>query len=215
MNKTKIPDWLKKILDDSGLEQGKYVFNPDGVEISGLPDEFVGIAESNDGGLAVTRTGRDGVIYRFEDGKIDVMAINKEEFVVEMKRDEAWESLEENMPAVHSFGVGIVLVAKSSSGERMILGTKGSVKPSALVISGQVKQDEMLIDAIKRELEAALEISDFEIVDVLDDGGILEEKKALIPSFRIEVEVEAFPVRERVKNALVDWVVADEKRQVN
>jgi hypothetical protein len=139
MKTTKIPDWLKKILEVSGLEQGKYSFGEDGVELEQLPDEFVGVAECEGGGLAVAKKA-DGILYRFEQGKVNVYATTEEEFRLEIRRDEAWEELSENMPATKPFWLGIVIKSNNEDGEEMTLGFKGASRDSVMVIQGKCCQ---------------------------------------------------------------------------
>ena len=145
---TNIPEWLKKKLEEGGNEIGIYSFQ-DGREVTltGLPDDFIGIAvNEGNNGLAVSKR-NDGVIYRFEHNHIEVFALNEAEFLAAVKRDTAWEELAENMPASEGFWLGIVLKTKSSQGSMLTLGFKGETRHSAMVIRARVEPGEMLNDA--------------------------------------------------------------------
>jgi hypothetical protein len=213
MKTTRIPDWLKKILEVSGLEQGKYSFGEDSVELEQLPDEFVGVAECEGGGLAVAKKA-DGILYRFEDGKVNVYATSEEEFRLEIRRDEAWEELSENMPATKPFWLGIVIKSNNEDGEEMTLGFKGSSRDSVMVIQGKMLSEELLSDALHRELSEALEITDYQIIDVLDDGGEYEDQGQLMPLFTVVVGVETFDP-EVMGDPRIGWVRVDRDKAIN
>jgi hypothetical protein len=209
----KIPDWLKKILDDSGLDQGKYSFGEEVMELAGLPAEFSGIAESEGGGLALS-TKNDGVIYRFENGKVDVYAIDEREFLLAIKRDEAWEELSENMPAIRSCWLGIVIKSKSDEGEEITLGFGGTSRDAAMVIQAKMLPEEMLTDALNRELLETLEIKNYQILDVLDDGGEYEDGGELMPLFTVVVEVEVFDP-DIIGDPRIGWIKMDKQKVLN
>lgn len=213
MKKNKLPNWLKKILDDTSLEQGKYTFEEDGVNIEGLPEEFIGVASCDGGGLAISKN-NDEVIYRFENNQIDVYAVDEQEYVISRRRDDAWEELSENMPATNSFWLGIVLKTKTDVGEELTLGLKGLSKDSALVIQGKINTDEMLNDALNRELSEALMITDFEVADVLDDGGVMSDKDGDLPMFTVVVLVEEFD-ESTIGDPRVGWINMSKTKVVN
>ena len=208
-----LPNWLKQILDDSGLEQGKYLFGEGEVIIEALPEGFAGIAESDEGGLAVSNEG-DGVVYRWEEGKLDVYAVNEDEFTLAVRRDEAWEELSENMPVTKNVGLGLILTTKTETGERLTLGFKGSSRNSAMIIQGLMKAEEMLEDALKRELETALEISDYQVIDLVDDGGELDDGQEVVPMFTVVLEVEDFD-HTSLKDHQIGWINLNKKELVN
>lgn len=199
-----LPDWLKQILDDSGLEQGKYVFGEGEVTISGLPEGFVGIAESEEGGLAISDK-NEGVIYRWENGEMGVFAVNETEFKLAIRRDEVWEELSENMPVTKPVGLGIILTTKTETGERLTVGFKGSSRNSAMIIQGQMEAGEMLEDALKRELIDALEVEDYQVVDLVDDGGEMVGEAETLPMFVTVVEVEGFDPA-RLDDQRIGWI---------
>lgn len=213
MTDIKIPDWLKKILDDSGLDQGIYSFGEGLVELAGLPEEFVGIAECEGGGLALAKKG-DGVVYRLAGGKIQVYAVDEKEFKLAMRRDEAWEELSENMPATRPFWLGIVLKTKNEAGEEMTLGFKGESRDSIMVVQGEMKQDEMLEDALNRELKSALMITQYQILDVVDEGGDFESQGELVPMFTVMVGVEGFDPQV-IGDPQIGWINLSKKEMVN
>lgn len=213
MKKIMIPDWLKKILDDSGLEQGKYFFDEESVELENLPDGFVGVAECENGGLAVAKK-NDGVIYRLENGGVDVYAVDEKEFLLAIHRDEAWEELSENMPARRSFWLGVVVKMRSEAGEELALGFKGSSRDSVMVIQAEIKAEEMLQDALNRELKTSLMITNFEIMDVLDEGGVFEGKGVVVPMFTVVVEVEGFDPT-TIGDPKVGWISLSKRELTN
>lgn len=213
MKKITIPDWLKKILDDSGMEQGKYTFGDGEVSLAGLPDEFVGVAEGEGGGLAVAKKG-DGVIYEYAGGEVNVYAIDEDEFRLAVWRDEGWEELAENMPSRRGFGLGIILKTVGDGGKQLTLGVAGDSRNSAMVIKGEMKPEEMLTDALDRELKNGLGITTYEVLDVMDDGGVWESDGTEMPLFVVVVLVEGFDPEE-IGDSRVAWVGESSTKVVN
>ncbi len=216
-----IPTWLQEILDDSGTEQGPYSFGRfhDGevetVELSKLPKGFIGIAEDEDeGGLAVTEP-TDGVIYRLHDGEMETFSCDEEEYALALHRDIAWEELSENMPASRPFWLGIILKTKNEDGEVMTLGFKGETRQSAMVIRGRMETDDMLTDALNRELKEALEIEDYEVQDLLDDGGSVDTDGVEEPLFTVVVLVDQFEPSLMIQDKMVGWVGMEKKSLAN
>lgn len=208
-----LPDWLKKILEETGLDQGKYSFGEDKELISGLPDGFTAVAESDTGALAVSDK-NEGVIYCWENGEMGVFAVNEEEFKLAIRRDEAWEELSENMPVTKNVGLGLILTTKTETGERLTLGFKGSSRNSAMIIQGQLRADEMLEDALKRELETTLEISDYQVVDLVDDGGEFDDGQEVVPMFTVVLEVDNFD-KISLTDHQIGWINLSKKELVN
>jgi hypothetical protein len=216
-----LPSWLQEIIEVDGTEQGSYSFGRfhDGeveqVELAGLPKGFVGIAsDAQDGGLAVTEP-TDGVVYRLQEGEMDTFACDEEEFVLAIRRDIAWEELSENMPASQPFWLGIVLKTKLDDGRIMTLGFRGDARQSALVIRGRMEADDMLSDALNRELKETLGLDDYEVEDLVDEGGTVEVDEMEEPLFTVVVWVEPFEPSEVIQDKLVGWMESGKKTLVN
>jgi hypothetical protein len=149
------------------------------------------------------------VIYRWRDGQISVFACDKEEYLVAIARETIWETLSENMPALQSYWLGIELKTITETGKELTLGFTGSARPSALVIRGRVEVGELLADALDRELTELLGIEDYEVLDVLDDGGTMEHEGVEEPLFTAVIKVERFEVDKKLPEVGVDWVELD------
>jgi hypothetical protein len=210
----KIPEWLEKYLDKNGNEVGPYTFG-ENVEIVGLSGQFVGVAEDMNGDGLVVSKKYDGVIYRFQDGELTTFAINEAEFLVAVQRDARWEELAENMPALQPYWLGVVLKTKTDDGRTLTLGFRGELHYSAMVIRAQVKAGEMLIDALDRELLEVMEIEDYTVTDLFDDGGVVDIKNIEEPLFTVTVEVPYFDVEKLIQDKTAEWVEMEKKRIVN
>ena len=94
---------------------------------------------------------------------------------------------------------------------RSYYGMKGESRDSAMVIQGELREDEMLSDALERELKESLEITEFEMMDVVDDGGEMETDKGAMPLFTAVVKVEGFEPDEVIHDARIGWIRTDKK----
>jgi len=213
---------LQEILEDTGTEQGLYSFGKfhdsevELVELPKLPKGLVGIAEDGNGnGLAITDP-TDGVVYRLHEGTMDTYACDEIEFAASVRRDIAWEELAENMPATQPYWLGIVLKSKDRDGETMILGFRGETRQSAMVVRGRVEDGDMLADALNRELKEALEIEDYEVLDLLDDGGSVDDADGVEePLFTVEVMVEEFDPNNVIQDKMIGWIKTGKKPLAN
>jgi len=211
-----LPTWLQNILDDSGVEQGRYTFG-DEITIKGLPKGLIAIAEDGEGGGLAVSDPVDGAVYRFQDGEVDAYACDEKEFRMSVRRDEAWEALSENMPAIEPFWLGIVLKTKTDEGQWLTLGFKGITRQSAMVVRGRVQQSDLLTDALDRELHEAMEIMDYEVMDLYDEGGTAdspEDNGVEEPLFTVEVKVDWFDPSEKIQDKSIGWI-GEEKKIVN
>lgn len=210
---TKLPDWLQDILNTSGPEQGIYTFG-DSVTLSGLPKGLTAVAEDGEGGGLVVSDPVDDAIYRFQDGEVDAYACDAKEFLLAVSRDEAWESLSENMPAGKPYWLGIVLKTKTDNGQWVTLGFKSTTRQSAMVIRGRAQQGDLLADALDRELREAMEITDYEVMDLYDEGGTADSAEAEgveEPLFTVEVKVDWFDPSEKIQDKSIGWIGAEKK----
>lgn len=212
MKNTLIPHWLQVVLDTSGLEQGPFTFGEGVVVMDDLPQEYVGIADAADGGLAVAKSG-DGIIYRWVEGRLEVYAVNEQEFSRAIRRDEAWEELLENMPATATFGLGIILKSRDIENAELTLGYKGSHRDSVMVIQGEMRAGEMLTDALDRELREGLEIEEFEVLDVVDEHNEWEHEQGVLPSFTVKVLVKGFDPSV-IGDARIGWIAMNNKTRI-
>jgi hypothetical protein len=214
--KVRLPDFVETLKADPDFNWGNFSWLEDHVESSvKIPAEFVVVAEDGaGGGLAVARVS-DNILYRAEEGEIGVYALSEEELRLALYRDEAWEGLAENMPALRPYWLGIVLKAKREDGSELTLGFAGLQRQSALVIRGRVEADDVLTDALNRELAAALEIDDYTVLDLIDDGAVVEEEGVEQPMFTVMVEVEAFDPKEKIGDPTIGWIGGEKKRVEN
>jgi hypothetical protein len=74
--------------------------------------------------------------------------------------------------------------------------------------------EELLSDALHRELSEALEITDYQIIDVLDDGGEYEDEGQLMPLFTVVIGVETFDP-EVMGDSRIGWVSVDKDKVIN
>lgn len=208
-----LPNWLQKILDDSGVEQGRYSFG-DEVVLKGLPKGLTAVAEDGEGGGLAVAEPVDGVVYRFQDDEVDAYACDEKEFRLSIRRDEAWEALSENMPAIDPFWLGIVLKTKTDEGQWLTLGFKSTTRQSAMVIRGRAQQGDLLADALDRELREAMEITDYEVMDLYNEGGTADSAEAEgveEPLFTVEVKVDWFDPNEKIQDKSIGWIGAEKK----
>jgi hypothetical protein len=154
------------------------------------------------------------VVYRLEEGEVGVYAVDEAEFLLAVRRDEAWEALSENMPASKPCWLGIVVKSKNDEGEELTLGFGGASRDAAMVIQGKMLTEEMLTDALNRELLQALEVKNYQILDVLDDGGAYEENGVMMPLFTVVVGVEEFDP-ETIGDPRIGWIKMRKQQVLN
>ena len=223
MTYIRVPDWLVSFIEKNGNEAGPYTFSRtsssessiQSIDLTNLPEEFAGIAEDGQGeGLAVA-VKYDGVVYRLQDGEVFTYAINEAEFIIALQRDTRWDELAENMPALQSYWLGIILKTTMDDGRVLTLGYRGELHYSALIVRANVKAGEMLVDALDRELLEVLDIEDYTVIDLIDDGGVVDIKNVEEPLFTVTVNVSYFDIEKLIQDQAAEWVELDKKRIVN
>jgi hypothetical protein len=214
--KVRLPDFAETLKNDPEVNWGVFSWLEEHVESSlSVPAGFVVVAEDGTGGgLAVTKAG-DNILYRLEEGEISAYALSEAELRLALYRDEVWEELAENMPASRPYWLGMVLKAKRNDGTELTLGFPGLKRQSAMVIRGRVETDDVLTDALNRELGTALGLDDYAVLDLIDEGGLVEENETQVPMFTVVLEVEAFDVKEKIGDPTVGWLSEEKKKRVD
>jgi hypothetical protein len=212
---------LATFIEEHGEEVGKFTFAPikngsmETVSVENCPKGFAGVADSEEGDALVVAEKPDQILYQIEQGEIEVYATNAEEFIAAIRRDETWEELAENMPASKPYWLGIIVKTRNANGQLLTLGFKGETRNSAMVIRGRAETEEMIADALTRELKGALEITDYSVIDLVDDGGVVEDAGVEEPLFTVTVEVERFDPLEKIQDKRVSWIEMEGKKLVN
>lgn len=210
----------RKMIRENGFTWGKWLFfriledgnlakKSDSDKIPG----YVVIAGDNRGQRLALSTRQDGMVYLFGVDVFDVYAETEAILAHRLEKEELLEQISENLPAIQPFLINIRLHTDHDDQEKVLSFTSAKTEREHLfIIRGEVREEELLIDAIERELKEGMGIDGAEVMDIFEEEADEQDEEGnLIPTFTVPVKVPYFTTQDR-SFAGVDliWTVWEE-----